>query len=543
MASSRPSHSSAPGPGDLVLAEARGLGDADTLAHRAAFIPDRTVRVRAPEGQGLDRLRALRRVPQGLLQTERGAEHRPLRLEAVVDGRAPQRPAGRALLVGERHQEAGGVGLAGHRPRVRGPRVVAEPGHVHRPGVHARIAVDHPVGEREADPAPLAEARQHAARGPVVPHLRHRSHQGVAVGGEGEGAVDDLLQPGLLERGEALEGAHEVVADPVEVVRQQLVAEVPRGRALGPRLSVLLVGADEHAPALLAHVELPAEVDDVEHLFLGLRDLGHLVGDHVLVLHRRERVHDPGHQPDLARPEPRRVHHVLGVHGALLGHHVPGAVGALGEVRHAGLAVDLGAALAGRPGVGVGHPRGVDVAFVGVVEHADVVLRVHDRQHARRLLEIDELGVEPEVAPAAARGLEVVEPVLRVGEHEAAGEVDAAGLPGDLLDLLVDLQRVVLELGDVGVGVERVHAARRMPGGAGGELRALQQDDILPAVPDEVVEDAATHDAATDDGDSDMRFHAVDLRFRTWTGSGETGRRQAYCTAPATFSPQGHFTL
>ena len=139
------------------------------------------------------------------------------------------------------------------------------------------------------------------------------------------------------------------------------------------------------------------------------------------------------------------------------------------------------------------------MAFVGIVERADVVLGVHDRQHARRFIQIDELGVQAEVAATAAGGVEVVEPVLRVGEHEAAGEVDAAGLPGRLLDLLVDLEGVVLELGDVGVGVERVHAAGGVPGRAGGELRALDQGHVLPAVLDEVVEDAATDHAATDD--------------------------------------------
>ena len=293
-------------------------------------------------------------------------------------------------------------------------------------------------------------------------------------------------------------------------------------------LAVLLVGADEHAPALLTHVELAAEIDDVQHLFLRLRDLGELVGDDVLVLHRREGVDDAGHQPDLARPEAGRVDHVLRVQGALLRDHVPGAVGALAEVHHAGLAVDLRAALAGRPGVGVGHPGGVDMAFVGIVEHADVVLRVHDRQHAGRLLEIDELGVQAEVAPAAAGGLEVVEPVLRVGEHETAGEVDAAGLPGNRLDLLVDLQRVVLELGDVGVRVERVHATRRVPRGAGSELRAFEQDDILPAVLGEVVQDAATDHSSADDSHSDMRFHASGLR---WSRVG--GRRSAHVTVPA----------
>ena len=306
------------------------------------------------------------------------------------------------------------------------------------------------------------------------------------------------------------------------------MAEVPRGHVLGPGLAVLLVGADEDTLSFLAHVELAAEVDDVQHLGAGARDLGHLVGDDVLVLHRREGMDHAGHQPDLARPQPGRVHHVLRVQRALLRHHVPGAVGALGEVHHRSLAVDLRPALACRAGIGVGHARRVDVSLVRVVEHPDIVLRLQDRQPADRLAQIDELGVQAKVAATAAGGVQVVEPILGVGEHEAAGEVDAAGLPGDLLDLLVDLQRVVLELGDVGVGVERVHAARRMPGGAGGELGAFEQDDILPPVLDEVVQDAATDDASADDSHSDMRFHASGLR---WSEAG--GRRGAHVTVPA----------
>ena len=53
--------------------------------------------------------------------------------------------------------------------------------------------------------------------------------QRVAVGREGEGAVDDALDPGAAEHRVALEGGVERFGDPVEVVVQQLVAEVPGG--------------------------------------------------------------------------------------------------------------------------------------------------------------------------------------------------------------------------------------------------------------------------------------------------------------------------
>ena len=167
----------------------------------------------------------------------------------------------------------------------------------------------------------------------------------------------------------------------------------------------------------------------MQHLLSALGDFRHFVGDDVLVLHRRERMHDPGHQPDLASPQPGRVHDVLRVQRALLGDHVPGAVGALAQVLHAGVAVDLGAAEPRCAGVGVGHARGIDVTFVGIVECADVVPGLHDGQQARRFLQIDELGLQAEIAATAAGGLEVVEAVLGVGEHQAAGEVDPQDCP------------------------------------------------------------------------------------------------------------------
>ena len=63
-----------------------------------------------------------------------------------------------------------------------------------------------------------------------------------------------------------------------------------------------------------------------------------------------------------------------------------------------------------------------------------------------------------------------------------------------------------LQLGDVGVAVERVHAAGGVPGRARGELGALDQHDVGPAGLGEMIEHAAADDAAADDGDLDMRL-------------------------------------
>src|SRR4029077_2138034 len=95
----------------------------------------------------------------------------------------------------------------------------------------------------------------------------------------------------------------------------------------------------------------------------------------------------------------------------------------------------------------------------------------------------------------------------RSSEHQSAGNVDAAGLAGDLLDLLVEIDGVLLQLRNVGVAVDGVHATRGVASGAGGEPVALDQHDIVPTCLGEMVEHAGADDAAADDCDPDMGFH------------------------------------
>ena len=71
--------------------------------------------------------------------------------------------------------------------------------------------------------------------------------------------------------------------------------------------------------------------------------------------------------------------------------------------------------------------------------------------------------------------------------------------PGLGLDLLVQVDRVLLQASHVGVAVQRVHPAGRVPRGAGRQLLALEQDDVGPTRLGEVVEHAGADDAASDD--------------------------------------------
>ena len=64
--------------------------------------------------------------------------------------------------------------------------------------------------------------------------------------------------------------------------------------------------------AFLAHVDLAVEIDDVQHLLGRRDDLGNVLGDEVLMLHRQHRQFEPGHAADFARPQAAGIDDVLG---------------------------------------------------------------------------------------------------------------------------------------------------------------------------------------------------------------------------------------
>ncbi len=184
-----------------------------------------------------------------------------------------------------------------------------------------------------------------------------------------------------------------------------------------------------------------------------------------------------------------------------VGVHVPRAVGALAQAVDPRVAVDLGTGHAGADRVGVGDTGRIDMTLDRVVQRADEVLVLHEREQRLRLLRTDQLELHAEVAAAGLGHPQEVHADLGVGEHQPTGQVDAAVLAGDALELLVELDRVLLQLRHVRVAVERVHATGRVPRGAGGELLAFEQDDIGPSGAGEVVQDAAPDDATADHDD------------------------------------------
>jgi len=194
-----------------------------------------------------------------------------------------QRAACRQLFVRVGHHEPAGIELA------RGLldvflvgmlRAVARD--IHRPRVGFGVAVDHPFGKALAHAAALQEPGHHRAGGPVATLARHRPHQRVAIGAEGEGPVDPRLDPHILGRWIAGKAQHQLILDPVEIFLKQLHPVVPRRAVHGPVLVLDLVNADQDALLVLPHIGEPFEVHGHGHLEIMRGHLRNLVGDQVV---------------------------------------------------------------------------------------------------------------------------------------------------------------------------------------------------------------------------------------------------------------------
>ncbi len=72
-------------------------------------------------------------------------------------------------------------------------------------------------------------------------------------------------------------------------------------------------------------------------------------------------------------------------------------------------------------------------------------------------------------------------------ESEAAALVEVDRLSGLGLERLVQVEAVLEELHHVVAGIELGAEAGRVPGGATGELVLLDQDDVAPAEPRQVI--------------------------------------------------------
>ena len=384
-----------------------------------------------------------------------------------------------------------------------GPR--AEAARVAGPHVPLGAAVDHPLGQHLAGAACLGDAEGEDAALEGVFDARHRADQRVAVRGVRDRAVDDAAEARLGEHGDAGDGVLEIPFQPLEVVGEELEGEVVRDRVVrrGPAgAAVALVRAEVEAVLLLAEVVGGVDVAQERQLAaLGLRPLlhgRHGVEHDVLVLHRH-RGHLAAEEPaDLAGAVAGGVDDVLTADRALAGLDHPFAALAAHPGDRAE-ADDGLAEVAGALGQRLGELGRVDVAVMGVVEAAGEVVGLEEGITRLQIVRRADLDLHALVAAHALDALELLHARAGMGEADRAGDMVVDRVVHRLRQPAVELGGVALHVHDRPGGGEGRHVARRVPGGAGGELVALEEHAVGPASEREMVECRAAHGAAADD--------------------------------------------
>ena len=320
-------------------------------------------------------------------------------------------------------------------------------------------------------------------------------------------AVHHPPDPRPPQHRHALHRLRHVVLHAREVVGQQLVAEVRRRPVRRPVRAGRFVHPEQQTLAFLAHVEARVGVVDHGQLAVHGLDLGDRPGDDVMVLDRHQRQPHPGERRHLPRPQPRRVHHVLGDHRALRGHHLPPAAGARMGSDHRAMAHDLRSAVARALGERLRDAARIDVAAAPLVHHAPHAGEVEDRYEGLGVGLGEPFRGEAHAARSRPEQLQLLHAPFRAREHDPSHVVEAAGLAGLRFERRVELERVALQPGHGRVGRERTGSARRVPRRPRRQLAAFDEQAVGPAGARQVVEHAATGDAAADDDDPGMGSH------------------------------------
>ena len=450
------------------------------------------------------RLEPVRALPAGLL-----AERRAELLEDRVGRRHPQRTAGLALLVRVVDVVVGRVVLDRARQRVALASVGRpEPPDVHLPQVELGLAIDDPRRDLAPDPTGAGDAVRREPGGDEEAADLRLAEDELVVRGEALRAVDDAVDARVGHRRDAQDGAFHDRLEALHVGRQELPVEVGRDAVERPRRGIALVAAHAQAADLLAEVD---EVVRVAELREARMDALDRLGEEVLVGHRDDRHGHADEAADLGGEHPAGIHDDVGPDLRPLAVVLDGDAGHAAALRpdrdDPGPRPDPDALLASAGGERVGEPGRVEPAVGRQPDGAEDAVGRHQREAVLRLLRRDEVERQTERLGPARLASELLEPLRRRRQPERADLVPRrirARLGGQPP---VQLGAVHHHPGEGHGAPELADQSSRVEGRSGGQLGAVDEDDVGPAALREVVGDARPADPAADD-DGPRVFHS-----------------------------------
>ena len=388
---------------------------------------------------------------------------------------------------------------------VLGRRLVwLEAGRVHPRHVGAWVAVGDPVGDYPSDPRPAEDAdRIQTGGNEVVADLGCRADDRAQVGGETLRSAEEGADAGVVGDRHAAHRRLDVLTHPIPVGLQGGERGVARDPVDVPGGAHRLEQPDHQTAGLFAVV---AEVGRVFDHRPGRVDVRHLFGDEVVVLGGLERDRHARQLTELAGPHSGCVHDILALDRALVGHHSVDRAAADEDVGDGDALDDRDALLAGAFGE---RHRGVDRIDPPValdVEPCQQIVSARQREQLGHLGGRDLVHVDPAVSVEGSDPPVLLEASFVGGQFDESDRLEPGRQPGLGLESGVEVAGVLAQLGRCfRRRAERDHQPRRVPGGAGGELVALDQHRVGPSEVSQVVGDRRADHPAPDDHDPGPR--------------------------------------
>ena len=186
------------------------------------------------------------------------------------------------------------------------------------------------------------------------------------------------------------------------------------------------------------------------------------LGDDELMLHRQHRHVQAHHRAGGAGVAAGGRDHMLAADVASGGLDQPIAALALNG-RHPGLADDFRPLGAGAPGQGLGEVRRLNVAVVGVADGAHQAVNVAQGPEVAHLVRFQKLHPHADGAGGGRVLTVLVHALLAHSQADVADLPEADVLTGFSLKLLIQVDRILVNLADAVAHVEQRQQPRRVP--------------------------------------------------------------------------------
>ncbi len=362
------------------------------------------------------------------------------------------------------------------------------------------LAIDDPLGQGPTRAAGRRDPdRVEAGADEETPDGRRLAEDELVVRREALGAVVELPDTGVAQCRYAHEGTVHQDREVVPVLVEQLELEGIRdliGR--DPRPGIGLEATDDEAADLLLEVCVAIRIAQDREVRPHPVDL---VRDDIEVLGGVERHRDADLRREVIGPLTCAVDDDLGLDVAPVRTNARDGAVVDQDLTDPDVLDDRGAAHPRPACQGLGQIGRVGRPVAGQPDTADQVVDRHQRVARERLFRHEQLALEVEGLGRRGRTAQLHHPVLGPGDRHTAALLVAGTQPGLLLQLGIQLGRV---LDEPCAGLRRAQLADQsggVPRGAAGELALLQKHHVgLPGL-GQVIGHARPDDTPADDDD------------------------------------------